>query len=224
MNLELKATMIDNQVVSRIAQKIRNTRLEKNLTVHEPAVRTQVSKGLISKIENMRTIPSLPVLITLIHSLGISLKEFFEDMGLVNGKAYLLVRKDQYTPLGGEHRSGLSCQFILSQNVTHCTMEVVHVALEPGTRGKLPSSAGYEFKYILSGKCHVEVNDEHLEMEEGDSIYLDASTLHVVTGKVLIIQRIGMVGKSRCFPPSQLSYLSVNDNLVRAHPLKNFVC
>src|SRR5687767_15663953 len=85
--------MTDNQIVSRIAQKIRDTRLEKNLTLQELANRTQVSKGLLSKIENSRTIPSLPVFVTLIQSLEISLKEFFQDMVLANGKNYLLVKK-----------------------------------------------------------------------------------------------------------------------------------
>ena len=65
--------MVDNQVVSRIAQKIRSTRLEKNLTIQQLATRTHVSKGLLSKIENSRTIPSLPVFVTLIQSLEISL-------------------------------------------------------------------------------------------------------------------------------------------------------
>ena len=85
--------MIDNQVVSRIAQKIRSTRLEKNLTIQQLATPTHVSKGLLSKIENSRTIPSLPVFVTLIQSLEISLKEFFQDMVLANGKNYLLVKK-----------------------------------------------------------------------------------------------------------------------------------
>jgi transcriptional regulator with XRE-family HTH domain len=69
--------MIDNQVVSRIAQKIRSMRLERNLTIQELATRMQVSKGLISKIENLKTIPSLPVFVTLIQSLEFPLKNFF---------------------------------------------------------------------------------------------------------------------------------------------------
>ncbi len=68
--------MINNEVVSRIAQKIRSTRLKKNLTIQELADRTKVTKGLLSKIENSRTIPSLPVFVQLIQSLDISLKEF----------------------------------------------------------------------------------------------------------------------------------------------------
>src|SRR6187549_3372834 len=105
--------MIDNQVVSRIAQKIRSTRLEKNMTIQQLATKTKVSKGLLSKIENSRTIPSLPVFVTLIQSLDISLKEFFHDMVLINGKDYLLVKKDQYASMQREGRTGFNYQYIL---------------------------------------------------------------------------------------------------------------
>ncbi|NJM26931.1 MAG: helix-turn-helix transcriptional regulator [Bacteroidia bacterium] len=67
-------------------------RLEKNLTIQELANRSRVSKGLLSKVENSRTIPSLPVFVNLIQSLNISLKEFFEDMVLLNGKDYLHIK------------------------------------------------------------------------------------------------------------------------------------
>lgn len=72
--------MIDNPVVRHIAQKIRNTRIRKKLTLHELATRMNVSKGLLSKIENHHTIPSLPVFVALVQSMEISLKEFFADV------------------------------------------------------------------------------------------------------------------------------------------------
>ena len=159
--------MIDNQVVSRIAQKIRSTRLEKNLTIQQLATRTHVSKGLLSKIENSRTIPSLPVFVTLIRSLEISLKEFFQDMVLANGKNYLLVKKDQYAPLERALRSGLNYQFILSQNVTNCTMEIVLVTIESGSKEKPSTTNGYKFNYIVSGSCEYTVNNDSLQLEEG---------------------------------------------------------
>jgi len=171
--------MIDNQVVSRIAQKIRSTRLEKNLTIQELATRTHVSKGLLSKIENSRTIPSLPVFVALIQSLDISLKEFFQDMVLVNGKGYLLVKKNQYTPLEREGKSGINYHYILSQHVTNCNMEIVLVTVEPGAKGKALTTNGYEFKYILSGSCEFQINNERFLLEEGDSIYFDASEPHM---------------------------------------------
>lgn len=175
--------MIDNEVVSRIAQKIRSTRLEKNLTIQQLAARTKVSKGLLSKIENSRTIPSLPVFVTLIQSLDISLKEFFHDMVLINGKDYLLVKKDQYTSMEREGRTGFNYQYILSQNITNCTMEAVLLTIEPGAKGKPTTTDGYEFKYMLSGSCEYLINNEAIRLDEGDSLYFDASVPHLPVNK-----------------------------------------
>jgi transcriptional regulator with XRE-family HTH domain len=171
--------MINNETVSRIAQKIRSTRLEKNMTIQQLATRTNVSKGLLSKIENSRTVPSLPVFITLIQSLDISLKEFFRDMVLINGKDYILVKKDEYPSMEREGRSGFNYQYILSQTITTCTMEAVILHLEPGATGRPSTTDGYEFKYIISGNCEYQINNETIVLEEGDSIYFDASVPHL---------------------------------------------
>jgi transcriptional regulator with XRE-family HTH domain len=171
--------MVNDEVVSRIAQKIRATRLKKNLTIQQLADRTNVTKGLLSKIENSRTIPSLPVFVQLIHSLDVSLKEFFEDMVPTNGKNYLVIRKDQYTPVEREGRSGFNYHYILSQSISSATMEVVLLTLEPGANGRPTTSDGYEFKYIISGNCEYQINDDIIELEEGDSLYFDASMPHL---------------------------------------------
>jgi len=171
--------MIDNEVVSRIAQKIRATRLEKNLTIQQLANRTKVSKGLLSKIENSRTLPSLPVFITLIQSLDISLKEFFSEMVLLNGKDYLVVKKDQYKTVEREGREGFDYQHILSQNISTCTMEAVLLTVKPGAKGRPTTTDGYEFKYLISGRCDYQINNEKITLEEGDSLYFDASVPHL---------------------------------------------
>jgi transcriptional regulator with XRE-family HTH domain len=170
--------MVDNQVVSRIAQKIRSTRLQKNLTIQELATRTHVSKGLLSKIENSRTIPSLPVFVTLIQSLEISLKEFFTDMVLVNGKGYFIVKKDQPTAIKRDVRPGMNYQYILSQNIAACTMEIGLVSMEPRSKIKPTSFQGYEFHFLLSGFCQYEFGQERFVLEEGDALYIDGSILH----------------------------------------------
>jgi transcriptional regulator with XRE-family HTH domain len=171
--------MVDNEVVIRIAQKIRSTRLEKNMTIQQLATRTNVSKGLLSKIENSRTVPSLPVFVTLIQSLDISLKEFFRDIVLINGKDYLLIKKDQYSAMEREGRVGFHYQHILSQTLTTCTMEAVILEVEPGAKGRPSTTDGYEFKYMISGSCEYQINDEMIVLEEGDSIYFDASLPHI---------------------------------------------
>lgn len=176
-------SMIDNEVVSRIARKIRATRLEKNLTIQQLATRSNVSKGLLSKVENSRTVPSLPVFITILQSLDISLKDFFYEMTLINGKDYILVKKDGGTTMEREGRDGFNYQYLLSQNIPNCTMEAVLLTLDPGAKGKPTTTDGYEIKYILSGNCDYQINNDVIHLEEGDSLYFDASVPHLPINK-----------------------------------------
>ena len=171
--------MIGNEIVSKIAQKIRVIRLEKNLTIQELARRSNVSKGLLSKIENSRTIPSLPVFITIIQSLDISLKEFFREMVLTNGKNYLHVKREHGIPMQREGRSGFGYRYLLSQNISTGTMEAVLLTVAPGAKGNPTTTDGYEFKYILKGNCEYMINNETILLEEGDSLYFDASIPHL---------------------------------------------
>jgi transcriptional regulator with XRE-family HTH domain len=175
--------MVNNEMVSRIAQKIRAVRLKKNLTIQQLADRTKVTKGLLSKIENSRTIPSLPVFVQIIQSLDISLKDFFEDMVLSNGKDYLLIKREQYVALEREGRTGFDYRYILSQNIPASTIEIVLLTIKPRATGRPTTTDGFEFKYLISGHCEYHFNNEVVMMEEGDSIYFDASVPHLPVNK-----------------------------------------
>lgn len=171
--------MVDNKVVVRIAQKIRSTRLSKNMTIQQLATRSKVSKGLLSKIENARTVPSLPVFVTLIQSLDISLKEFFNDMLMMSSKNYLLIKRDQFSSLQREDRIGFHYEHILSQTLTSSTMEAVLLTVEPGARSIPSTTDGFEFKYLIAGSCNYMINDEIVTLEEGDALFFNGAMPHV---------------------------------------------
>jgi len=168
--------MVDNDVVARIAKKIRATRLEKKLTIQQLANRTRVSKGLLSKIENMRTVPSLPVFVTLIQSLDVSLRDFFKDLVLTDGKGYQLIRKEHYMSQPDKSHAGINRHHLILQNIYDSTLEVAIVSLGPGDRGKFPTSSGYVFLFVISGSCHIEIGDDDVTLNEGDVMWFECST------------------------------------------------
>ncbi len=170
--------MIDTEVVAKIAQKIKTVRLEKRMTIQNLCDRTALSKGLISKIENSRSIPSMPVFISLIQALGITLKDFFEDLTYLTGKDYIHIKASSYKAINKEDRPGFSYFHIFSQSIMSCTLESVILSLEPHTTGMPTLTDGYEYKYLLSGNCEYYINNEKIILEEGDSIYFDASKPH----------------------------------------------
>jgi transcriptional regulator with XRE-family HTH domain len=176
--------MVDNEVVTRIAKKIRATRLEKKLTIQQLATRTRVSKGLLSKIENMRTVPSLPVFVTLIQSLDVSLKDFFKDLVLTDGQAYQLIRKERYMTESHKETNGTNRHHILFQNIRDSTLEATIVSVEAGKSGKIFMCAGYVMVFLLSGSCQFHLNDDIVTLNEGDVICLEGSTDHLIKSEV----------------------------------------
>lgn len=67
---------MEDNTIFKISSKIKEIRKEKGITIQELADRAGVSKGLISQIENNRTVPSLLVLVNIISSLHVDLNDF----------------------------------------------------------------------------------------------------------------------------------------------------
>ena len=57
-------------------------------------------------------------------------------------------------------------------------METVLLTLRPKAKNKPTTADGFEFKYIVSGDCDYYILDEKIQLQEGDSIYFDASKPH----------------------------------------------
>jgi transcriptional regulator with XRE-family HTH domain len=67
-------------ILLHLGPLLKKFRQEKNLTLSQVAFKVNVSKGLLSKIENGHTVPSLPVLLQLIKCLEVNPSYFFTRM------------------------------------------------------------------------------------------------------------------------------------------------
>jgi len=77
-----------------IGKRIKEIRKNNGHTISEIATRTGVTAGLISRVENGRTIPSLPVLLKIISSLDVEVIDFFGGMPQAAGAKYIVSRKE----------------------------------------------------------------------------------------------------------------------------------
>ncbi|MEM9324127.1 MAG: XRE family transcriptional regulator [Bacteroidota bacterium] len=175
-------------VISWIGSKIRSLRNQKNLSLKELSSRSQVSKGLLSKIENARTIPSLPVFINILEALDIAPKDFFEDMYLKDGKNFTVVRKHERELIHKEDRPGFVYHSILNQNLLNLNMDIVILTVEPHATYEPTLSDGYEFKLVLSGHIDYVIGEETTRLEQGDAIFFDARLPHYPKGNEEAVQ------------------------------------
>ncbi|GHN01995.1 transcriptional regulator [Cytophagales bacterium WSM2-2] len=183
--------MIDHEMTDAIAKKIREIRQQQGVTLSDLSKRTVLSKSLLSKIENGRTIPSLPVFMNLAKALNTNPSDFFEGTSLHGDKNFIHLKKSSYSTMKKEGRMGFEYNFILSQMLPGCRWQSYLLTVQPKSESKPTTTDGFEFKYMIHGRCDYHIGDEVITLEEGDSLYFDASKPHMPVnrskGKVVML-------------------------------------
>lgn len=170
---------MEDDVLIQISNRIKDKRREKNITVQELAIRANVSKGLISQIENSRTIPSLVVLIDIIKALEIDMNVFFKDIHSPDANSPLIIRrKADYEHFEKEHAEGFHYQRIFTQSIKSSTVDIVILELQPDAHRPQVETEAYEYKYILSGTIEYQFGEKSYTLAEGDSMLFDGRIPH----------------------------------------------
>ena len=89
---------MQEDIIIQIGNRLKEVRTEKKITLQELADKAGVTKGLISQIENSRTIPSLPVLLNIIRELQLDLNSFFDTIDFEKKTTSVTVKKKIILP------------------------------------------------------------------------------------------------------------------------------
>ena len=163
-----------------IGLEVRMLRRHLEITVAELAERANVSVGMLSKIENGLTSPSLTTLQSLAHALGVPisqlLRRFEEERNAHQVKAGEGVERDrrgtraghQYALLGylGSNRSGVIVEPYM---ITLTDESDVFPTFQ---------HEGLEYLYMVEGTIEYRHADTVYRMEPGDSLFFDADAPH----------------------------------------------
>lgn len=174
-----------------IGREVRAFRKQKEITVAELASMTGLSIGMLSKIENGNTSPSLNTLQTLANALSVPLTSFFrrfeEQRSAVHtktGEGVELERDGtraghQYNLLGhiGANSSGVIVEPYL---ITLSEQSDVFPMFQHG---------GIETIYMLEGKVDYRHGDDVFSLVPGDTLFFDADAPHGPEGLVQLPAR-----------------------------------
>jgi transcriptional regulator with XRE-family HTH domain len=171
---------MSEELILLIGERIKSFRQRNNITIDQLAKRAAVSKGLISQIENNRAVPSLPVLLSLIHSLDISVKTFFEEMhDYFSNHHVTIIRKGQGAVFHKEPEKGLRYRRLLTKNLLTQTIDIVILEVKAGTgRKKFIRTEAFECKHVLSGAVEYEIEKNTYSLREGDTLFFDGRAKH----------------------------------------------
>lgn len=163
-----------------IGQRIKSIRKKNRITISTLASNAGVSNGLISRIENGRTIPSLPVLLQLIGALQVDASNFFEGVEKKTGAKYIHIKKEEKQPIEKEiEAQGFEYQHIFSKSLNAIGFDAVILTISPNSQREKVVTDAWEFKYILKGSCTYIIENEEVEVKKGDSIYFNGRLPHV---------------------------------------------
>ena len=174
---------MQDDILLQISNKIKGARKGKHATVQELASKAHVSKGLISQVENNRTIPSLPVLLGIIRALNLDLTEFFKDIIPSAKVPKVMIKKpSEYQPFKKESAKGFVYKRILTKDVNNLPIDIVRLELKRGAkRQALVKTEAYEYKYILKGSVQYLIDGKKYILEEGDSLFFDGRLGHTLS-------------------------------------------
>lgn len=185
---------MQDDLLLQVSSTIREIRKKNDITIQQLADKAKVSKGLISQIENNRSIPSLPVLMSIIQSLNVDVNDFFKDIRL-NTKAPAkteVKRHEEYRIFEKEPTKEFIYKRIFTRNLKGIPIDIILLELEEGAkREQLVTTAAFEYKYIIKGTVEYLIHGKKHILHEGDSLFFDGRQPHkpanVGAGKALIL-------------------------------------
>lgn len=161
-----------------LADRVREFRVGRGWTVGRLAAESGLSKGMLSKIENMQTLPSLSTLARLSEALAVPVTAFFR--GLSEDQDIVFVKAG--SGLDIHHRNsgpGHRYQLLGTMRAPHDSLEPILVTLTERTDVfPLYQHAGTELIFMISGKMEYCYGSARYLLEPGDTIQFVGEVMH----------------------------------------------
>lgn len=165
-------------IEAAIGAQVRSLRKKHDMTVMELAKQSGLSIGMLSKIENGATSPSLATLQVLAKALNVPITSFFvqfeeqRDITHVEAGRGLTIER-RGTKSG--HRYQLLGHSLRGDLVVEPYLITLMANAQPYPAFQ---HAGIEFIYMLNGEVVYRHGDKSYLLKPGDSIFFDAGALH----------------------------------------------
>ena len=161
-----------------IGREVRGFRRQLDMTVAELARQADLSAGMLSKIENGMTSPSLATLRALSKALNVPVTAFFRRFEEEHDATFVKAGQGLTIERRGT-RAGHQYQ-LLGHSVRRPVMVEPYLITLTERSDVFPvfQHSGIEFLYILEGEVGYRHGDKTYVMQPGDSLFFDADVPH----------------------------------------------
>ena len=168
----------ENRLEFAIGREVREFRRQLEMTVTELAKAAGLSAGMLSKIENGMTSPSLATLQALSAALHVPVTAFFRRFEETREATHVKAGEGLVIERRGT-RAGHQYQLLGHSTGKRLTVEPYMITLTAASDVfPLFQHAGLEFLYMLEGKVGYRHADKTYRLEPGDSLFFDSDAPH----------------------------------------------
>lgn len=158
--------------------RLRLARQTRGLTLKALADGANCSESLLSKIENGKATPSLPMLHRLVKVLGTNIGWMFEETDAEEGIVFRNGTRPLITLDPLRRGEGISLERIIPYSPGHLLQCNIHHIEEGGASAGPIEHAGEEVGYILAGEIELIVDDKVFQMKPGDAFVFKSDLPH----------------------------------------------
>lgn len=152
-----------------IGNKLKNLRVQQDLTQEELADRSELTKGFISQVERNLTSPSVATLIDILEALGTSAEEFFKE----DTDEQIVFKKDDY--FISEKDEGYKITWIVP-NAQKNNIEPTILELDPNSQSKVINPfEGDIMGYLINGEVELVYGQESQTVKRQETFYFRAN-------------------------------------------------
>ena len=154
-----------------IGKKLKELRIQNNLTLNDLASRSELTKGFLSQVERNLTTPSIATLEDILEALGTNLSEFFHEE---EEKQIVFPKQDFFE----DEQDDYKIEWVIP-NAQRNKMEPILLTLKPHARSQeLLAHQGEEFGYVLKGNVTLVRGGKKYKLKAQETFYMDGSRSH----------------------------------------------
>lgn len=163
-----------------IAEKLRQLRLRKSMGLTQLAAHTGLSPAMLSKLENVRLVPTLPTLVRIATVFDVGLDYFFSKEKQRYVVAVVRANERLRFPERPNEREVAyhfeSLDFAAKERKIQAFFAEFHNVAEDKLRPH--THAGVEVLYVFEGTLEMTIGREKYRLQAGDAIYFDSIQKH----------------------------------------------
>lgn len=156
-----------------LGPRIKETRLNRGITLRKLAKDIGVSPSFISQVEQGKAQPSIDSLKHIAQVLSVNCSYLIGEETGVEIEAKPQAVKNKFNP---EKLNNISIKKMVPENMDN-NLEPSLLVLNPGAQSAedMSSQKGEEFLLVLSGQMEINLNEQKYTLNEGENIYFNSA-------------------------------------------------